>query len=97
MMTWDQIAQKIVRFTAATTTAGTTFTVAHNLGYPPAIDAVRVQATADAAATDNANIFAVVSTDGTNITLKPGRTIGTPTTGTIYIGLAVNGAFNAAR
>jgi len=95
LIRWSEVAQKIVSF-SVNTTAGTRFNVAHGLGYAPNPDAVRVQARVAADDTDDANVFEVVTTDNTNIVLKPKFTV-TASQGRIYIGLEENGPVNSAR
>lgn len=69
------VAIKILSIPSAAYTAGTSFTVAHGLGYAPALNSIMVcPRTPTATGTDDVTDFGVESADATNITLKPSRT-----------------------
>lgn len=98
MIKFSEIAQKIVDFSVASTTAGTNINVAHNLGFQPSANAVRVQPISSSAdLTDDVCSFAVVSTNATNVVLRPDRTLAVTVRGRLYIGLEEMGPVNMAR
>jgi hypothetical protein len=97
MIKFSEVSRKYVSGTFATTTAGTRVSVAHGLNYTPALIALTVRPTAGATDTDDAQAFAIVSADGTNIVLKPTRTLAVPSTVSIEIGLEEQGPANAGR
>lgn len=88
MITFRELALKILAIPSAAYTAGTRFTVAHGLGYTPNVDAcLAFGRGTDDASTDNAISFNVVATDATYIYVKPtvGGASSTTGTGIIYV------------
>lgn len=61
----------VIEVAAALRVAGTRINVAHGLGYAPAARSIIVVPTGDNDDVDQAQAFAVVGTDATNIVLKP--------------------------
>lgn len=99
MTKFRNLALKIVTFTAATTTAGTNVNVAHGLPYTPNTQAILVQPyCTSASTTDDVNSWAVVSSDTTNVVIRPSRTLAVPTKGRVFIFLDTHdSAPNEAR
>ena len=75
MIKCTDLTRKFILIPAAAYTAGTTFTVAHGLGYAPSVLSCSVRSiSTTASGVSDVVDFGVVSADATNVTIKPGRT-----------------------
>lgn len=86
MIKFGNVNMKIIEFSSATTTAGTNVAVAHGLSHTPHARACFVQGYSDSVSTtDDAQAWNIASTDGTNVNVRPSRTLGIASKGRIYI------------